>query len=151
MTAVEFFVQGDPVTQGSKNSFQHRHTGRVVTIESRHRELQAWRRVIGMRWKQARVEPVIGPVTIDLWFLLPRPKSHYGTGRNAGTIKPSKALEVPAVKPDADKLTRAVFDALTQVGAIEDDARIIGYSTNKRYAAAPHQAGVRITITPWKG
>lgn len=54
-----------------------------------------------------------GPVAVTLMFEFRRAKSNtdpYPTGQNIG---------------DLDKLTRAVFDALTQAGVIEDDSDII--------------------------
>jgi len=47
--------------------------------------------------------------------------------------RPSTCYENPIVKPDIDKLDRAVFDALTGV-AYEDDAQVIGGSHQKCYA-----------------
>ncbi|MFZ1730810.1 MAG: RusA family crossover junction endodeoxyribonuclease [Bacteroidota bacterium] len=56
-------------------------------------------------------------------FLLPRPKSHFRSGRNAHLLRET-APRFPTSKPDADKLSRAVLEALTGV-AYKDDAQVI--------------------------
>ena len=56
-------------------------------------------------------------------FYRPRPKSHFGTGRNAAILKPS-APTYPIGRPDALKLARAVEDAMTGV-VYSDDALIV--------------------------
>ena len=50
-------------------------------------------------------------IVLDLLFRFPRPRSHFGTGRNAGQLKPSAPFYV-RTRPDLDKLARAVGDAL---------------------------------------
>jgi Holliday junction resolvase RusA-like endonuclease len=72
-----------------------------------------------------------GPVHLRIAFGLPRPKGHFGTGRNAGTVKPS-APPFPAVKPDVDKLSRAVMDALRGV-VYADDAQVVAKVVSKHY------------------
>ena len=72
-----------------------------------------------------------------------RPKSHFGTGRNAGKLKPS-APKYPAVKPDVDKLSRAVHDALTIANVIDDDSRIVIDHNEKHYAV--EQTGASIEV-----
>ena len=51
---------------------------------------------------------------------------------------------IHAVKPDIDKLTRAVFDSLTSGGIIEDDARCHRLEATKEYGDNP---GVHIHLT----
>lgn len=45
-------------------------------------------------------------------------------------------------RPDADKLARAVLDAITESGTIRDDAQVVSLRVRKRYG----QPGVRITL-----
>ena len=72
------------------------------------------------------------PVHIKLTFEMPRPKSHYGTGRNAGKLKPS-APEEHTSKPDLDNLIKFVFDCLNGLAWV-DDTQVIGMSAEKIYA-----------------
>jgi Holliday junction resolvase RusA-like endonuclease len=131
---VQFHALGVPVPQGSKKAFKHRHTGRVVMTDD-NPNLAAWRDTVAYAARAAWAgrAPLTAPVTASLVFYLPRPASHYGTGRNAGILKASAPLH-PTVKPDLDKLVRAVFDSLTTAGVWKDDALCWGESAWKNYA-----------------
>lgn len=76
-------------------------------------------------------KPVEGPVRILLRFYLPRPKSHYGTGKNAGKLK-TKAPLYPVVTPDWDRLALFVCDCLKGIGYV-DDKQIVDSVVTKRY------------------
>lgn len=122
-----FFAAGRPAAQGSK-----RHVGDGRLIES-SRQVGPWREIV----RQAAIEamagrpPIDGPVYLVQVFALPRPKSHYGTGRNSGRVKRG-APSRPPVRPDLDKLARAVGDALTGV-CYHDDAQIVNLHATKYY------------------
>jgi len=140
-------VEGIPAPQGSKRAFNHRHTGRVVMIESAGDRLKAWRQAVTLKARNVAAmrswEPPAA-VTTSVQFYLPRPKSHYRTGRYAGQLKPSAPL-FHTTKPDSDKLLRAINDALTDAGVIRDDATITNINVQKTYADH-HPTGARITI-----
>lgn len=150
MTELSFDVEGLPAPQGSKNAFKHKDTGKVVMIESAGDRLKAWRQIVtlkarsaaGLRaWKQPRA------VVVHMTFYLPRPKRHFGTGRNAGILKPSAPI-AHVTKPDGDKLTRAIFDAITDAHVIPDDSAIVGFTTWKMYADM-RPTGAQITLLDW--
>ena len=84
-----------------------------------------------------------GAAIVLLGFVLPRPKSHFGTGRNAGVLKPS-APSHHTTYPDVDKLARAVFDALQSAGAVVNDSAIVRVNASKDYGKVP---GVHIVIS----
>jgi len=146
-SGLRFEVPGTPVPQGSKKAFRHRHTGRVVMVDD-NEHLEAWRAnvaaVASRTW--AGRPALTGPVVAHLDFFMPRPAGHYGTGRNAGVLKPSAPL-LPAVKPDLDKLVRAVFDSLSTAGVWKDDALCWGVSAYKRYADG-RSPGLVLELTP---
>jgi Holliday junction resolvase RusA-like endonuclease len=104
-----------------------------------------WRRqvqqTIAGDYGQDRLE---GAVEVRLGFDLPRPITHYGTGRNTGVVK-TRAPEHPTTMPDLDKLTRCVLDACTDAGLWRDDSQVIYLVTAKRYTNSV--PGVRIVIT----
>lgn len=140
MTTLMIRVYGTPAPQGSKNAFPiHRKDGStgVALVESAGQKLTTWRQAVRLAAMEAMRtrgwKPGPDPASVSLEFFLPRPKSHYGTGRNAGTLKPS-APKYPTTRPDLDKLTRATNDALTQAGAIFDDSKIIDQPLTKGYA-----------------
>jgi crossover junction endodeoxyribonuclease RusA len=135
---MEFFVPGVPVAQGSK-----RHVGRGILVESA-KQLGPWREaVINAALNVLTQEVFFGPVRLQLVFRFPRPKTHYGTGRNAELLKTS-APRFKTSAPDLDKLVRAVGDALTMAGVLRDDALIASLVAVKIYDDHP---GVKVVIT----
>lgn len=79
-----------------------------------------------------------GPVVLEAWFYLPRPK--------ALLTKKRAAEHVPhTVKPDLDKLARALKDALTGV-CWTDDAQVVDLFVHKRYCAPNQWPRALITI-----
>jgi crossover junction endodeoxyribonuclease RusA len=119
---VAFEVPGVPRPQGSKRAVHHARTGKIVLLEASS-ELRAWREDVTMRARMAlRREPtILGPVRLSVRFVLPRPQSV------------SRAY--PAVRPDLDKLVRAIGDALTAAGVYRDDSQICSLDAAKVYAA----------------
>lgn len=91
--------------------------------------------------------PVEGPVGIAAEFIFPRPKGHFGTGRNAGVLKPSAPFWKTS-KPDEDKLMRALRDALTYL-AYRDDAQICWAFGQKVYGARPCVVVRLLALDEW--
>lgn len=115
LEVVEFTVHGIAVPQGSKTVYN----GRAVEA---NKKLRPWRKVV----TAAAVEALAGrpgfdtAVTAIIDFYLPRPRT---------------VLRLrPTVKPDLDKLARAIADGLTDSGLIRDDALIVCLSAAKWYA-----------------
>lgn len=130
---VSFYVPGAPAPQGSK-----RHIGRGILIES-SRTVGPWRERVALAahhaMKSAGAAPYLGPVTLDLAFIMPRPKSA------------PKTKTVAAVKrPDLDKLARACFDAISNV-CYRDDSQVVGLKASKRLALPGEGPGCEITVT----
>ena len=68
------------------------------------------------------MEGPLGPyVAISAVFQMPKPKT-------------TKYPDYPGGTPDLDKLQRAVGDALTASGIVEDDARIVRWHTDETWA-----------------
>ena len=148
MSTVMFHVPGIPKPQGSK-----RHVGGGRLVESSP-GLQAWRRAVRFAATQmfTHTKPFTGPVGVALNFRLPRPKSHYRTGRFAGRLRKAAPMLV-TTRPDIDKLARAVLDALTGPCYL-DDNQVASLQATKKYVdlsspRAPEQVpGVMIYVTP---
>lgn len=138
-----------PAPQGSHRAFAvkkgGRYTGKVVVTQD-NKNTDPWRTLVAQRAREAlRSNPKIsGPCIVSLTFFFMRPASHYGTGKNWGVLKAS-APKFHCVKPDVDKLERAVLDALTAAGVYEDDARVVRLVGEKRYGDT---AGVVIHVDP---
>lgn len=158
VVSLHFSVLGLPVPQGSKRVVR----GRL--IDANHGSLRPYRALVASEGAAALARRLYGPsgptgvvgvkellsggdpglatpaptreaVAVALRFGLPRPKGHWGTGRNADRLKPS-APAWPATKPDVDKLERAVLDALTGV-LWADDSQVVVLSADKVYAPTP--------------
>lgn len=138
-TRVSFEVYGLPVPQGSKNAI--RQGERTLIVERGRAQLRPWRNMIAAEAATALPAPLSGAVEVELAFRLPRPKSHYRTGKHAGELRLSAPWYV-ATRPDVDKLTRAVLDALSGV-AFVDDAQVASLIACKLYA---ERAGVRVEL-----
>ena len=88
-----------------------------------------WKFLIARAFEEAGIELPDGPLKLWLRFLMPRPKSHYRTGKRAGELKDSAPFWCTK-KPDADNLAKAVMDAMP----LGDDSRVVGLVIGKAYA-----------------
>ena len=142
MNSIEFFVPGIPQPGGSKKGFYNRKAGRVVIVEDCKRNKE-WRAVVALAARRAyHGEPLTGPVRLNIYFYMPRPKSHYGTGKKSGELK----LTAPYFhtnKPDRTKLQRSTEDAMTGI-IWRDDTQVVDGVTSKIYDRTP---GADIKIT----
>ena len=132
MDSFSFFVPGEPITEGSTKAFASGQ--RVVVTHDRGPELDAWRIKVAHAAEAAAQAAYWetrydGPVAVTATFLLPRPKSAPKSRKHA------------QMKPDLDKLQRAIGDALApykRPGVLRDDSRIVAWSAVKRYADDAH-------------
>lgn len=127
--ALELFVPGKPAPQGSK-----RHVGGGVMVES-SKAVGPWRTVVA--WSAAQTyhgAPLDGAVWMSLLFVMPRPAA-----------TPKRSTPQAIKRPDLDKLTRAVFDALSGV-VWRDDSQVIQVVASKRLAELDEQPGVHIRV-----
>ncbi len=120
-TTIRFEVRGLPIPQGSTRAWVL-HGKPVITSSAKG--LATWRRLVAdVAQNHAPREPWEGPVGIELHFGLPKPKS-----------APKRRRVWPDKRPDLDKLTRAVLDALTYV-VFADDSQVIDIRASKDYGA----------------
>jgi Holliday junction resolvase RusA-like endonuclease len=80
-------------------------------------------------------KPFECPICIKFYFHFPRPKNHYGTGKNSNKLK-SNAPSLCAKKPDYDNLLKFVTDALNKI-YFKDDAQVCTGSFYKYYSENP--------------
>jgi Holliday junction resolvase RusA-like endonuclease len=117
--SLSFQVFGDPVPQGSKRAFVVKN--RPVVVDDNKATLRSWRSAV---IDAARAEingdaPELGPIRVTLMFFLRRPQ------------RPKAG--VPIVKPDIDKLARAVLDGMMDAGVFRDDSQVTTLTARKRY------------------
>ena len=140
---IDFFVGGVPVPKGSAKAFM-RPGAKYPTVMQDNRDKQKpWASAIGYA-AQREVQEVIqdGPISIRVGFYMPRPKGHYGTGKNVGVLK-GNAPYYHTSKPDLDKLIRCVKDALTGI-VWKDDSQVVMVEASKMYGEV---AGARIAVS----
>ena len=128
MSEVSFVVPGVPAPQGSKT--RTKWGVREDNPATRPwRTAVAWEATVAM---QGRL-PLDGPLALHVDFYFPRPKSHYGSGRNAAELKAAAPL-LHSVKPDCDKLLRALADSLSGI-VCRDDAQFVVVAARKLYGS----------------
>ncbi|QWW20148.1 RusA family crossover junction endodeoxyribonuclease [Schaalia sp. 19OD2882] len=132
---IEFFVAGTPVPEGSTKYLGHRGGRPIIVHDSP--DLVAWRQAVALVAANEAAKagwdlPLDEPVSVTTKFFMPRPKS-----------APGRAL--PAVKPDLDKLVRAVGDALG-TRLLREDSRIVRWAADKVYVGQGGQPGVAIAV-----
>jgi len=121
-TNTPFFVAGRPIPQGSLK-FINGHA-----IHVRAQDLALWRADIANQARYARVNKAESAVEVILTFVMAKPK----------TVKRAE----PFVRPDLDKLIRAVLDGLTDVAYL-DDQQVTNITASKTYG---ENQGVWITV-----
>jgi len=139
---IRLVIFGTPHPQGSKSAMRNKHTGRINMIEGsktgavKHKE---WRRAVAdaARDHLAQGGEIVpdGPVGVWLVFHLAKPKS---------TPKYQRWVRV---KPDLDKLIRAVLDGLADGGAlVGGDSRVAEIKARKVYATPGEPTGCLVLI-----
>ena len=118
-----FVVYGKPEPQGSTKAFIPRGWKRPV-ITSDNKKMKPWRQQVAgtainvpgmVLWKKKQ-----GGIAMNLRFVFMRPASL------------PKFWTIANKKPDADKLQRAIFDALTGI-TYEDDSMVVSLVVEKVY------------------
>lgn len=127
-------VPGLPVPQGGMRAFARGNKAYVT-----HKNPQ------GLGDYRARVSeaaakamngqpPTTAGVRVVVTFHMPRPKSHYGTGKNEG-VRKMNAPYIHTKRPDIDKLARSFLDAITSI-IVADDSQVFSLWADKVYAEA---------------
>lgn len=131
---ISFTVHGDPKAQK-----RHRH--RVMNIGGKHISAtydphKKEKENFLLKCIEYRPEtPFKGAVALDVDFYFPRPKSHYGTGKNADILK-DNAPKFHTKKPDTDNLVKFVKDGLEGVYWVNDSI-IFSETVTKHYSVTP--------------
>ena len=129
---VDFFVADRPRPGGSKKGFVNPKTRRVIVTEANQKGNKDWRATVcHFAYNAYHGELLDGPLCVTFEFHRVRPKSHFGSGRNAGKLKRSAPIR-PDRRPDSVKITRSTEDACTGI-IWTDDARIVDHILRKRW------------------
>ncbi len=122
---VTFNIPGKCEPKGSVSGFPiMRKNGKMGVVITHPKKVKAWQKIVSDA--VAHHEPLSGPLGINLTFYLERPKT--------------VTREYPEVKPDLDKLERAILDGLKPL--IGNDSKVISLSSTKIYAHDSFVPGV---------
>jgi len=138
-----FFVEGKPHPQGSKTPVFR--GGKIILIEGKGSGPQLhkqWRAAVSdatdAYMLKNGMQEIPGIVRVELRFKIEKPKSKH------------RRLRAVSVRPDIDKLARAVLDGITALrdttGIIPDDSHVVQLYAEKFYALPGEPSGVQIDI-----
>ena len=147
MNEILISVLGIPAAQGSK-----KHVGRGILVES-SKKVAPWRQDVKYATLNVyKKDPIDYAVSVSLEFIFPRPKGHFGTGRNKDKLKPSAPQFLTShASGDIDKLCRSTLDGLSVTSGgtvLKDDSLVVSLSAHKRYAKGEELPGAIISIMP---
>tara|TARA_Y100000034_G_C6734509_1_gene325611 strand:- start:87 stop:494 length:408 start_codon:yes stop_codon:yes gene_type:complete len=83
--------------------------------------------------------PLEGNIQLKLYFYMPRPKTHYRTGKRSHVLK-AKAPVYHSIKPDLDNLVKLISDCIGNRTFIVDDSQICEIYAEKIYGERPNTA-----------
>lgn len=141
---IKFFVPGTPATAGSKKAFVNKRTGKAHLVDTCVRG-PGWRQAVqyAALVRRGGAPLIAEAVTLRVTFVLPRPRSHFRSGKAAGQLR-ADAPRWHTSRPDATKLVRAAEDALKDV-IWTDDSLVVSQFVEKVYGDNP---GASVEISP---
>lgn len=139
-------VIGIPASQGSKNAYVNKHTGRAVIVDGTSKtartKLAEWRRAVAdaaREWLTANPQqPLAEPLHVTISFRFP-----------ATASDPYRYWH--CVTPDASKVLRSTEDALVDGGLLQDDRWICKLVVTKRFVWADESPGCTIEVVSLAG
>jgi Holliday junction resolvase RusA-like endonuclease len=136
---IAFTVLGEPTPEGSTRAYYIKSLDRTGTTHQNKKGLQAWRNRIATEAQRALEDrewkcDTTSAYRVSVEFSLSRPPS-----------VPCHKRMHPTVKPDIDKLVRAINDALTGILFV-DDCQVI-YMTMSTEYGDERRAGAYITVS----
>lgn len=133
---ITFTVPGEPQGKGRPRAFRAGRGVRMYTPA----KTEAYEQAVATAGRQAMAgrEPMVGPLAVDLMAVVSVPAS-WSKKRRAAALE---GLELPAKKPDADNVAKAIADGLNGI-TYGDDAQVVELRVRKRYGEVP---GVLVEI-----
>ncbi len=140
--SISFLVLGEPTPEGSTRAYYIKSLDRTVTTHQNKKGLQAWRNRIATEAQHALEGrewtcDCASAYEVGVEFVLSRPPS----------VPEHKRIH-PTVKPDIDKLVRAINDALTGILFV-DDCQVIAMTMSKEYSDE-RRAGAYVTVSRYQ-
>lgn len=119
---LHFEIIGDPIAQ------KRPRVTRFVTYSPQAREKGVFQLQIQSKAPPKPVEEALS-VTMDFYFA--RPKSHFGSGKNADKLKASAPVNHTKAK-DLDNIAKFYMDAMNKI-IYKDDGQIVKLKLSKQY------------------
>lgn len=123
---IRFIVHGTP------KALKRHRTGKFGNYDPSKLDKETF---LILAHKHRPSKPLDCPIKLSLTFQFPRPKSHFGTGKNSERLK-DNAPYWHTSTPDTDNLVKMVADALNGV-YWKDDSCICDISAIKMYSQSP--------------
>lgn len=141
---IQMTVYGTPAPMGSKRAFVR--GGRAILTDDNSEKRRNWANAVSARAAEVMhgLPVITRPVALRIKFYFQRPKSHFGTGKNAESLKGSAPVK-HFQSPDLDKLVRCVGDALTGI-VYRDDALIHTVWASRFWTTEQERAEMEIQI-----
>lgn len=130
---IKFFVHGLPKAQPRPRACVRGNHASVYDAGTAN----DWKYSVARTAREnAPEKPFSGPVALFITIYLPRPKSHFHTGKKRGGELRRDAPIYCTTKPDVDNYAKAIMDALTDSGVVwMDDAQVVDVNVRKLYAS----------------
>lgn len=142
---IRFEVPGEPQALKRARFGRNKRTGRPQTFDPA--ENGSAKAQVLYHWRQAGADDFDRhvPLRLEVRCHFKRPASHFGTGRNAATLKPSAPEHWHSQRPDGDNLLKLVKDALNEF-AWHDDAQVADARVTKVWCHPARKPGTEILI-----
>ena len=133
------YIKGKPVPQPRPRATRFAGSSAIRMYEPSN--ARAWKAIVSSHMRALGIEPIEGPIRVDLRFDFVRPRSHFTT--KGKLTKSAPAFATGRNLGDVDNLAKAILDACNTI-LYTDDAQVIHLSVVKCYAK---NTGVQII---WK-
>jgi len=135
----EFVIYGNPFAL-KRHRTVRTDSGKNINYDpsSGDKTSFAWKAISKFKPKK----PFNEPLMVKFIFYMPRPKNHYGTGKNKDVLK-SSAPKFHTVKPDIDNLEKFLLDSLNGI-YWRDDSIISTLIARKIYTEDPPKTEITI-------
>lgn len=113
--------------------------------------VRAWQKTVTDQAKEQLPEgwiPIDSMAETSYRFFMPRPKSHWRTGKFSEELKPD-APEHHLTPPDVTKLLRITEDGLIHAGVATDDSLFTPIIARKAWTTRPDTEGGVVVEVTW--
>lgn len=144
-TILEMAIAGEPQPKGSLKAIPVKQKDGTlrVAMKNDNPKTKEWQDLMSFHAtsEMRGASPWEGPVVINAYFRLTRPKSHYMA---KGKLRNDLVVE-HIDKPDLDKLARCVLDALTGICYV-DDCQVVTLAATKSYSDFSNYPGLTLVV-----